>query len=71
MLGFQQILLNYLVADFFAFSLLAVAVGIGLIVCSQYMFRIFAVMNRYVSTRKVFRVVSIRHDLGELIQCYR
>lgn len=70
MVTLQQILFDYLVVLFFVAGLGAAAVGVGLVVCSGRMFRLFAVMNRYVSTRKRMKSMSMSHDIGHLVRRY-
>ncbi|HEX7027512.1 MAG TPA: hypothetical protein VF268_09740 [Gammaproteobacteria bacterium] len=71
MITFQHILFDSLVVLFFVMGIVAAAVGVGLVVRSEKMFRLFSVMNRYVSTRKSLKPVSVPHDIGPVVQRYR
>jgi hypothetical protein len=71
MAAFQQIIFDSLVISFFALGIVAVAVGIGLLVCSTAMFRLFATVNRSVSTRKATKPMSVQRDIKPVVQRYR
>lgn len=67
----QSLLFDSLVIAFLVFGILAAAAGIGLLACRDRMFRVFALMNRHISTRQAFRSASVPHDIGPLVQRYR
>lgn len=71
MVTFQQIMFDSLVVLFFVMGIVAAAVGMGLVACSGKIFRLFHVLNRYVSTRRRLKPVSVPHDIGPLVQRYR
>lgn len=52
------------------FGAIATAVGITLIVRSDVAFRIFRVMNNYISTRRGFRMLAIPRDTRQLAMDY-
>ncbi|MDP1909109.1 MAG: hypothetical protein Q8K85_12475 [Hyphomicrobium sp.] len=59
-------------AMFFLISSLAgVLVGTGLIARSPAVFRLFDTLNRYVSTRRSLKVVSMPHDIGRNVHRHR
>jgi hypothetical protein len=47
------------------------ALGAGLIVWHQKMFRLFGFMNRYVSTRTGLKSMSMAHDVAPVVREYR
>lgn len=71
MAAFQQIIFDSLVIAFFSLGIIAVAVGIGLLVCSSAMFRLFAAVNRSVSTRKATKPMSIQRDIEPVVRRHR
>jgi hypothetical protein len=57
---------------FFLFwGVVAVAVGVGLIVCSNKTLKFFDAMNRYVSTRHGFKPMAVIRDTGGVVRRYR
>lgn len=71
MITFQHVMFDSLVILLFVAGIAATLVGVGLIVCSEKMFRLFAVMNRNVSTRKNLKLMSVPRDIGPVVQRYR
>lgn len=71
MVTFQQIMFDSLVVLFFVMGIVAAAVGVGLVACSGKIFRLFQVLNRYVSTRQRLKPVSVPHDIGPVVQRHR
>jgi hypothetical protein len=62
---------QFLIIVFLLGGLLVFAVGAGLIVWNQGMQRVFVVLNRWVSTRRVLKPVEIPRDTTHLVQKYR
>ena len=71
MVTFQQIMFDSLVVLFFVMGIVAAAVGMGLVACSGKIFRLFQVLNRYVSTRQRLKPISVPRDIGPAVQRYR
>lgn len=71
MVTFQQIMFDSLVVLFFVMGIVAAAVGVGLVACSGKIFRLFQVLNRYVSTRQRLKPISVPRDIGPAVQRYR
>jgi hypothetical protein len=67
----QHVLIPAVVMFFLVWSLIGVAVGAGLIVSSARMFRLFRVMNHYVSTRHALKPLAIPHDVGQSVRKHR
>lgn len=67
----DQLLVPALVLFFFIGGVFAVAVGVGLIVSSDRVFRLFGLMNHTVSTRRALRQMAIQRDSGGLVWKYR
>lgn len=63
----DQLLVPAVVLFFFIGGVLAVAVGVGLIVSSDRVFRLFGRMNYTVSTRRVLRPMAMPRDIGHLV----
>ncbi len=59
-----QLLFPLITTFFFVLGLAGLAVGVGLIVSSPKMFRLFAVMNRWVSLRRPLKPLEVSHDIG-------
>jgi hypothetical protein len=69
---FVETLVAPSVAEFFLmFSIVGVAVGIGLIVWNQPTLRFLAVLNRWVSTRRWLKGAEIPRDTSAAVQRYR
>lgn len=68
---FNQILVPAVVLFFFIGGLLALAVGLGLILNSARVFRLFGLMNRSVSTRHAFKLMAVNRDSGRFALKYR
>jgi hypothetical protein len=62
---------EFLAAVFLVGGLLVFAVGAGLIVWNQGMQRVFANLNRWVSTRRVMRPLEIPHDSSGFVMRHR
>lgn len=67
----DQLLIPSAALFFLIGSLAAVIVGIGLIVNSAAMMRLFGVMNRSVSTRRMSKSLEIQRDSSALVWKYR
>ncbi len=68
---FDQLLAPAVVLFFFIGGLFALSVGVGLIVSSDRVFRLFGLMNQTVSTRKAFKPMAVWRDSGGLVWKYR
>jgi hypothetical protein len=68
---FQSLLFDSLVIAFLMFGILAAAAGIGLIACREQTFRLFAHLNRHISTRQALKPASVAHDISPVVQRYR
>ncbi len=66
-----QWLTSSLILFFLFWGVVAIAVGIGLIVCSNKTLKFFDAMNRYVSTRHGFKPMAVIHDTGGFVRRYR
>jgi len=66
-----QLLIQALVMFFLIWSLIGAAIGAGLIVASAKTFRLFGVMNRYVSTRHGLKPLAMPHDIGQSVRKHR
>jgi hypothetical protein len=66
-----QLLFSFITTAFFVLGIAGLAVGIGLVVSSPAMFRLFAVLNRWVSLRRPLRPLEVSHDLGPVVSRYR
>ncbi len=66
-----QVMLPSIFAFFFIFALIATVVAAGLIFRSQAMLGVFRTMNRYVSTRKAGKELSVSRDSGQTVMKYR
>ena len=67
----ERIIFDSLVIVFFVLGVLAGVIGVGLIVCREKMFRLFAAMNRSVSTRKSLKPMSVQRDIEPFIRSHR
>lgn len=67
----NQLLIPAIVMFFLTWSLIGAAIGVGLIVCSAKMFRLFGVMNRYVSARRGLKPLEVAHDVGQSVRRHR
>lgn len=67
----QHVLVPAVVLFFLIWGLIGVAVGVGLIVSSARMFRLFSVMNYYVSTRHALKPLAMPHDVGQSVRGHR
>lgn len=67
----QQIIFDSVVIAFFVLGIGAAAVGAGLIVCSAKVFRLFAVANRYVSTRRATKSIAVPRDIQPALLRHR
>lgn len=68
---FDQILFPSITLFFFLGGVFAVAVGMGLIVNSDRMFRLFGLMNYTVSTRRALRPMAVTRDIGGFVWKYQ
>ena len=67
----DQILIPSLLRFLFIGGCFSLIVGIGLILRSELMFRIFEKMNRWVSSRRATRILDIPRDCWPLVLRYR
>ncbi len=68
---FQSLLFDSLVIAFLIFGVLAAAAGIGLIAFRDRTFRLFALMNRHISTRQALKPASVPHDISPAVHRFR
>lgn len=67
----DQLLAPFVIRFFFVFSIVAFAVGVGLIVDHVRMQQLFGVMNRWVSTRHGTKWLAVPRDIGPAVQQFR
>jgi hypothetical protein len=67
----NHLLIQAVVMFFLVWSLVGAAIGAGLIVSSAKTFRLFGMMNRYVSTRHGFKPLAMAHDIGQSVRKHR
>lgn len=67
----HQWLISSLILFFLFWGIVAVAVGVGLIVCSSRTLKFFDTMNRYVSTRHGFKPMAVMRDVSLFVRRYR
>lgn len=67
----DQLLLPSLTLFFFIGGVLALAIGVGLIVSSDRVFRLFGLMNYTVSTRHASKPMALPRDSGSFVWKYR
>jgi hypothetical protein len=67
----QQMLFQAAILCFFIFGIIGVAVGAGLIVCRDKVFKISQTMNHWVSTRHVLKPAEIPRDTEQMSHKYR
>jgi hypothetical protein len=65
------LLLPFAIMFFLVWSVIGAAVGAGLIISGEKMFRMFALMNRHVSTRRELRAFAVPHDIGQSVHRHR
>jgi len=66
-----QLLIPAAVMFFLVWSVIGAAIGAGLIVASAKTFRLFGMMNRYVSTRHALKPLAMAHDIGQSVRKHR
>ncbi len=66
-----KLLLPAVVMFFLVWGLVGAAMGAGLIVSSAKMFRLFRMMNHYVSTRRGLKPLAMPHDIGQSVRKHR
>lgn len=66
----NQLLIPAVVMFFLVWGLIGAAIGVGLIVSSAKMFRLFGMMNRDVSTRHDLTPLAMAHDPGPSVRKY-
>lgn len=64
----SHLVIPAVVVFFLIWSLIGAAIGAGLIVASARTFRLFAMMNRYVSTRHALKPLAMPHDIGQSVR---
>ncbi len=64
----DQLLVPSVILFFLTCSVLAVAVGVGLVFFSPTTLRFFATMNRYVSTRHAFKPLAVMRNVEEPVR---
>lgn len=67
----NQLLIPAVIMFFLVGGLFSAAIGAGLIICSTKMFRLFSVMNHYVSTRHGLKPLAMPHDVGQSVRKHR
>jgi hypothetical protein len=67
----NQLLIPATVMFFLVWGLIGAAIGAGLIVRSAKMFRLFGMMNHYVSTRHGLKPLAMAHDVGQSVHRHR
>lgn len=67
----DQLLIPAVVMFFLVWGLIGAAIGAGLIVCSAKTFRLFRMMNHYVSTRHGLKPLAMPHDIGQSVRKHR
>lgn len=67
----DQLLIPFVALAFFVLAIGAVAAGVGLIVDARRAFRVFGVLNRWVSTRRILDPLERRHDIERTVQHHR
>src|SRR5688572_389958 len=67
----QSLLFDSFVIAFLVFGVLAIVAGVGLIACHDKTLRLFALMNRHISTRQAMKSASIAHDISPAVERYR
>ncbi|MBI3523370.1 MAG: hypothetical protein HY066_02390 [Betaproteobacteria bacterium] len=68
---FDQLLVPALILFFFIGGVFSVVIGVGLIVSSEKVFRLFGLMNYSVSTRRVMRPMAVQRDSGNFVWKHR
>ena len=68
---FDQLIAPAIVWFFFISGIVAVAIGVGLIMRSPWVFRLFDRVNHSVSTRHATKAIEIRRDSSQFIWKYR
>jgi hypothetical protein len=66
-----QLLLPFGILFFLVWSVIGAGVGVGLMLSGKSMFRMFARMNRYVSTRRELKALALPHDIGQSVHRHR
>ena len=66
-----QLLASSAALFFLVWGVVALAIGVGLIVRSASMFRLFALMNTYVSTRRGLKSMAVPRSVGPAVLKYR
>lgn len=69
--AFDQLIAPAIVWFFFVGGVVAVAIGVGLILRSPGVFRLFELLNHSVSTRHATKAMSIQRDSGQFAWKYR
>lgn len=67
----SQLVLPAVVMFFLVWSLIGAAIGAGLILARGRTFRLFGMMNRYVSTRHALKPLAMAHDIGQSVRKHR
>lgn len=67
----NQLLISAGLMFFLVWSLVGAAIGVGLIVRSEMVFRLFRVMNNYISTRRGLKPLAMAHDLEPAVRRHR
>jgi|SRR4051812_3962391 hypothetical protein len=67
----ETLVVPSIVQFFLLFSIVGVAVGVGLLVWRQPTLHFLGSLNRWVSTRRWLRAVEIPHDTSSTVQRYR
>lgn len=67
----NQLLIQAVVMFFLVWSLIGAAIGAGLLLSSARVFRLFGMLNRYVSTRRGLKALAMAHDIGQFVRRHR
>ncbi|HZP92129.1 MAG TPA: hypothetical protein VFB20_04515 [Burkholderiales bacterium] len=67
----DQLLIPFVALAFFVLAIGALAAGLGLIVDARRTFRVFGVLNRWVSTRRSLEPLERPHDIERTVQHHR
>lgn len=66
-----QFFAHFVVLFFFVFGIVSLAVGVGLIVCSERMHRLFTIMNRWTSTSRAMNWATVPRDSEQGLHQHR
>ncbi len=67
----NQWILSAAVMAFLVWGVIAAAIGAGLMVSGDRMFRLFGLLDHHVSTRQGFKPLAMAHDVGQSVRKHR